>query len=230
MKWKHEEPLQDLESESESDSEMQLKSPFVPALVGHADRNNERESRRAAERTAKRELERQASGPYHQFVYQVSRERERPHTQWRSKDGDGVRVEDINNYAYDNVKDAWCWRHIWNPKWKDMPGMSWMHEVPPKIRWVHEKSFKMEEDSSKRKESPATTEEHEVLLDVLGRSNLCVGKGGYRYRNYLPVESNGYQKVYSIFSRVPMIPHDNGDFALVDVTDPGNIADYQDKE
>ncbi|KAI3321946.1 hypothetical protein HD806DRAFT_545617 [Xylariaceae sp. AK1471] len=103
-RWKHEEPLE-LESESETD-----------------------EKRQFAEQRVVREREREASRPYHQFIYQVSKERER--IQDESASGDGADAADINTTAYENVKNTWTRRGIWNGRWGVLPGMSWKHEKP----------------------------------------------------------------------------------------------------
>ncbi|KAK4038362.1 hypothetical protein C8A01DRAFT_37676 [Parachaetomium inaequale] len=102
------------------------------------------------------ERNREASRPYHQFIYQVSQERDRikgdltiltrtlPQDVLASirlatsrppsgkDEPPGAREgmpPDINTMAYERVKSAWMFRKIWNPKWGVLPGMSWMHEV-----------------------------------------------------------------------------------------------------
>ncbi|KAI4148039.1 MAG: hypothetical protein LQ340_005266 [Diploschistes diacapsis] len=77
--WKHEEP-QELESESETDLEVEGKPPFS-FLHSKAKAKPRRpkktsELQRIAERRLLQEREREASRPFHQFVYQVSKERE----------------------------------------------------------------------------------------------------------------------------------------------------------
>ena len=86
-------------------------------------RNRNRGSRRAMtksdglfERRVIREREREASRPYHQFVYRISKERAR--IQEESENGEGADVADINMRAYEN----------WNGRWGIVPGMSWKHE------------------------------------------------------------------------------------------------------
>lgn len=39
---------------------------------------------------------------------------------------------DINTMAYEAVKGLWDRMGIWDTEWGVMPGMSWMHERPPK--------------------------------------------------------------------------------------------------
>ncbi|TWU71216.1 hypothetical protein ED733_000464 [Metarhizium rileyi] len=46
---------------------------------------------------------------------------------------EGAPIEDsvdINTKAYENVKNTWIKRGIWNRKWGILPGMSWKHENP----------------------------------------------------------------------------------------------------
>lgn len=132
--WKHEEPLE-LEPESETDSEADPPFSFSSsrkfcqqsqAKSRRPKRDNER--RRIAERRIVRERDREASRPYHQFVFQISKERER--IGHESRDAEGSSVADINTRAYENVKNTWTKRGIWYMQWGILPGMSWMHEVP----------------------------------------------------------------------------------------------------
>ncbi|KAH6974908.1 hypothetical protein EDB80DRAFT_784081 [Ilyonectria destructans] len=132
-RWKHEEPLE-LESESETDSEAEPEPVFILGLR-KADAKPRRpkgdvEMRRIAERRPMREREREASRPYYQFFYQVLKARKRNQDESRVE---GVPTEDsadINTKAYENVKNTWIKRGIWNRKWGVLPGMSWKHEHP----------------------------------------------------------------------------------------------------
>ena len=131
-RWKHEEPLE-LESESETDSEAEPSPPlfsFFPKEPQPKPRlpKSDDEKRRITERRVVREREREASRPYHQFVYQISKERER--IQEESENGEGADAADINTRAYENVKNTWTKRGIWNRRWGILPGMSWKHEEP----------------------------------------------------------------------------------------------------
>jgi hypothetical protein len=89
---------------------------------------SDNEKRWIEERRAVRERQREASRPYHQFVYQISKERER--IQEESENGKGADAADINTRAYENVKNTWTKRGIWNGRWGILPGMSWKHEEP----------------------------------------------------------------------------------------------------
>jgi hypothetical protein len=132
--WKHEEPPE-LESELETETEAVSPSrPFSfstslkPPPPKPRQAKSDNEKRRIAERRAVREREREASRPYHQFVYQISKERER--MQDESANREGADAADINTRAYENVKNAWTMRGIWNGRWGILPGMSWKHERP----------------------------------------------------------------------------------------------------
>jgi hypothetical protein len=134
--WKHEEPLE-LESESETDTEVD--SPPRPSLFGMTQQQqqpkprslkSDYERRQIAERRVVRERQREASRPYHQFVYQLSNEGERIEDEMSVGLGAGVRAADINTRAYENVKKVWIRRGIWNLGWGILPGMSWKHEEP----------------------------------------------------------------------------------------------------
>ncbi|KAG6015420.1 hypothetical protein E4U43_005353 [Claviceps pusilla] len=111
-RWKHEEPLT---------SPPRLQTSTEPA-------SDKLQSQLAAEDIRSRE----ASRPFHQFIYQVSQERERitakqpPITEQPLNNI----AADINTIAYENVKQVWIRRRIWNSKWGLLPGMTWKHEHP----------------------------------------------------------------------------------------------------
>ncbi|KAK0102634.1 hypothetical protein ONS95_006238 [Cadophora gregata] len=125
-RWKHEEPLE-LESESETDTEVECSLPRFYIFSPRRPKSDE-EKRRIAERLVVREREREASRPYHQFVYQVSKERER--IKEKSADGESVNADDINTKAYKIVKNIWNNQGMWKTSWGMLPGMSWKHEQP----------------------------------------------------------------------------------------------------
>ena len=116
----------------ETDSEAGLSPPFFsfspkPQPKPRQPKSDD-EKRRIAERRVVRERECEASHPYHHFVYQISKERER--IQDKSANGEGAGAADINTTAYENVKNTWTKRGIWNKRWGILPGMSWKHEEP----------------------------------------------------------------------------------------------------
>ncbi|WEW57730.1 hypothetical protein PRK78_003197 [Emydomyces testavorans] len=110
-RWKHEEPLE-LESESETDSEAEY-SLFSSRPKPRRPKSDE-EKRRIAERRVIRERE----------------QRERIQDESPSGEGTGIGLHDINTRAYENVKNIWTKRGIWNKRWGILPGMSWKHEEP----------------------------------------------------------------------------------------------------
>ncbi|KAA6406979.1 MAG: hypothetical protein FRX48_09277 [Lasallia pustulata] len=128
--WKHEEPLE-LESESETDKEAEsspLFSFFPKQPQPKPTPKSDDEKRRIVERRMVREHEREASRPYHQFIYQISKERERIQDEPANEEGAGA--ADINTRAYENVKNTWSKRGIWSKRWGILPGMLWKHEQP----------------------------------------------------------------------------------------------------
>lgn len=72
-----------------------------------------------------------ASRPFQQFIHQLSKERERL-LLYESTSGPIITFDnaDINNIAYENVKNDWKASWIWNEKWGTIPGMKWKHEEP----------------------------------------------------------------------------------------------------
>ena len=160
-RWKHEEPL-GTESESETDPDAEVEPFYFP--FPHAPkprrRKNDEELQRIAERRPLRERDRQASRPFYQFLYQVSKEREwvedvmnapirgptssDPNVQavlqelerrgWpRNQTAVKTNIPDppgINTMAYEAVKQTWVERGVWDKKWGLLPGMSWKHEHP----------------------------------------------------------------------------------------------------
>ncbi|KAK6821256.1 hypothetical protein PG987_015656 [Apiospora arundinis] len=128
-RWKHQEPL-DMESESDSedDEEIQTRPPFSVPAKPKAPKKEEEKLQRLAERQMRREGEREASRPFNRFVQQVSEERGRIRSNTRSAAPDVLDPANINTTAYDNVRERWVKRGIWNQKWGTIPGMNWKHE------------------------------------------------------------------------------------------------------
>ncbi|KAF4632618.1 hypothetical protein G7Y89_g5509 [Cudoniella acicularis] len=139
-RWKHEELLE-LGSESETDTETESPPPSF-SIFGMPQKppqpkprqpkprrpTSDDEKRRIAERRVVQKREREASRPYHQFIYQISKEREL--IQDESANWGGADAADINTRAYENVKNTWTKRGIWNGRWGMLPGMLWKHEEP----------------------------------------------------------------------------------------------------
>ncbi|KAH9904821.1 hypothetical protein F4778DRAFT_47245 [Xylariomycetidae sp. FL2044] len=120
--WKHEEPLM---SESDSDSETEDQPVPIFSLPKTAVVKHEPPKRKDQ---ADREREREASRPFHQFIFQVSRQRKRIQDETRRTDATSSDSADINTRAYEEVKSTWSRRGIWDKKWGVLPGMAWKHE------------------------------------------------------------------------------------------------------
>ncbi|KAG5997413.1 hypothetical protein E4U54_002361 [Claviceps lovelessii] len=105
-RWKHEEPF-----------------PSPPRPQASTEPESDKlQSQPSAEEIRSRE----ASRPFHQFIYQVTQERERIAAEQSPMN----MAADINTTAYENVKQVWVRRRIWNSKWGLLPGMTWKHEHP----------------------------------------------------------------------------------------------------
>ena len=131
-KWKHEKPL-DPESESETNPEEELPLFSLPSIRAKAKQRqpkNEEKMRQIAERRLIREREREASRPFNQFVWQVSKERGKSRNKSSEHGAVGSDLPEINTKAYEIVRNTWIERGIWNRKWGILPGMSWKHEKP----------------------------------------------------------------------------------------------------
>lgn len=134
-RWKHEEPLE-LEPDSETDMEAETPVPSfsffgIPQKQAQPKLRrpkSDEEKRRIAERQVVREREREASRPYHQFIYQISTERKRIQDEYA--DGDGADAADINTRAYENIKTVWTKRGMWNGRWGILPGIVEARRAP----------------------------------------------------------------------------------------------------
>ncbi|KAJ8062009.1 hypothetical protein OCU04_009791 [Sclerotinia nivalis] len=125
-RWKHEEPL---ESESQTESEAE---PSKPPLFPNPQQKPKlpkihRTKQQIAEQRVIQKRQREASRPYYQFIYQISKMREKIQ---QAENKEGTNVADINTRAYENVKNTWASRGIWDKRWGVLPGMSWKHEEP----------------------------------------------------------------------------------------------------
>ncbi|KAI4206062.1 MAG: hypothetical protein LQ346_001305 [Caloplaca aetnensis] len=116
--WKHEEPV-------ELDPGSDHNSPSPPPIFGERQEgvNGNRRKSKRREESAWEETQRQASRPRNQFHYQVVKEQERIGA-----------TASVRKKAYENVKQRWIDRGIWDSSWLRFPGMSWKHEKP----WRHE--------------------------------------------------------------------------------------------
>ncbi|KAF5127074.1 hypothetical protein E5D57_008002 [Metarhizium anisopliae] len=159
-RWGHEEP----DPEPESESEPEQERPFTFGIFGlGVDQpkppkprpriryiQTEQGQRRYIPSPTVRNPE--ASRPYNQFLYQISKECE-----WIKDEiiyrAPGTSV-DIDTMAYQSVKDMWIEDGIWNPKWGELPGMTWIYEEPE------------EEEAAEAPASPdAVAGQHEDAID-----------------------------------------------------------------
>ncbi|KAK2737718.1 hypothetical protein FQN55_000933 [Onygenales sp. PD_40] len=122
--WNHE-PL-DLQPPSEKPSTIESWRGFKPRST-----NGEglMQQQLTTESRLLQEQQREYSRPYYQFIYQISKERERIEEESARKGGSAI-IHDINTIAYENVKGRWLKRLIWDKRWGVLPGMSWKHEEP----------------------------------------------------------------------------------------------------
>ena len=133
--WKHQEPLE-LKSEVETDDEREPQPQIFAAIPAPKPPKSDEEKRRIAEqrsiRLREREASREASRPFHQFVYQVSNQRGRIEDIFRNREARAAvsTIADINTMAYETIKNFWVKQKIWDERWSILPGMSWKHEEP----------------------------------------------------------------------------------------------------
>ncbi|KAM5347194.1 hypothetical protein ACJ41O_010199 [Fusarium nematophilum] len=78
----------------------------------------------------------EASRPYLQFLYQLSKERQWLEDEWHYKPP-GTSL-DREKAAYESVRDNWMEDSIWNYDWDALPGSRWpyegLHPVLPRLR------------------------------------------------------------------------------------------------
>ena len=133
--WKHQQPLE-LESEVESGDEREPQPRIFAACLTPKPPKSDEEKRHIVEqrslRLREREASREASRPFHQFVYQVSNQRGRIEDLFRNREAraPASTIADINTMAYETVKNFWVKQKIWDERWSILPGMSWKHEEP----------------------------------------------------------------------------------------------------
>jgi hypothetical protein len=128
-RWKHEEPLK-LESElmaAEPSSCLFFESLDQPNRKRRRTKNDNR--RLMAEQRVILEHEREASRPFNQFIYQISKQRQQIQDE---SSGKAVVTLPPNVYteAYETVKKSWTERGLWDQRWGMLPGIAWKHEEP----------------------------------------------------------------------------------------------------
>ncbi|KAI0548151.1 hypothetical protein F4679DRAFT_596884 [Xylaria curta] len=102
------------------------------------EQKDDEETKRIKRARDLREREREASRPFYQFVYQLSKEREKIQQQLRRNGETIADPDDISTAAYEAIKKVWVERGIWDEKWGIMPGMSWRHEQQSLEEWVEQ--------------------------------------------------------------------------------------------
>ncbi|KAI3325937.1 hypothetical protein HD806DRAFT_428542 [Xylariaceae sp. AK1471] len=132
--WKHEEPLEP-SSPFETDEETATKSNLFSSLLNNVASKprrpkNDDEAQRTAEQRIVRHRECEASRPFYQFIYQISKERDRIQEEMRYGHAATSVPADISTRAYENIRSTWIRRGIWDKGWGTLPGMSWKHERP----------------------------------------------------------------------------------------------------
>ncbi|KAI0483462.1 hypothetical protein F4859DRAFT_399822 [Xylaria cf. heliscus] len=147
-RWKHEEPLErepELQTAPETANESHL-YPSHPLMVIYEEDDGDEEDNKEEDDEATqlikkglalRRREREASRPFYQFNYQVSKERERIQQKLRFHGDTIVDPADINSTAYSSVRKTWMDRGIWDKTWGVLPGMSWIHERSME-EWIEE--------------------------------------------------------------------------------------------
>jgi hypothetical protein len=136
MRWMHE-PSPEITPEPETyPGARPLLGLFAP-LGGALPTDTGKNVRQAGERQPKQKTGDEPSRPFHQFIYQISKESERV----RNLDARLPTIfhdpeppaANINTNAYERVKSIWVKRGIWNEEWGILPGMAWKHESPLRI-------------------------------------------------------------------------------------------------
>ncbi|KAF2240250.1 hypothetical protein BU26DRAFT_526143 [Trematosphaeria pertusa] len=135
-----------------------------------------------------------ASRPYYQFLFQASKESEWIRDEYQYERHTGF--VDIDAKAYESVKNMWIEDKIWNPKWDQLPGMTWMHEEDPDDRPQTPDIFKegREERRQRREErrqrdgTPPGPDEIDEMIRKKGRQMWGLSPS--------PV-SNGKQQLHS---------------------------------
>lgn len=127
--WKHEKPLH-TPSASASDDDVEPRR----GLRGAPQTKRRKKVQLTVGQRAQMERHRQASRPIHQFLWQLHKERDRIHGEPTDGDAANSLSLDINTTAYNNIKNIWVTRGIWDIEWGILPGMSWKHERP--LQWL----------------------------------------------------------------------------------------------
>ncbi|KAI1391665.1 uncharacterized protein F4822DRAFT_397419 [Hypoxylon trugodes] len=118
-RWKHEEPAEiemKVENKADFDNKPNTSRTEIPE--------------RSIVESMERKFERDASRPFHQFIYHLGKAREEIESEIKAGDDDVNVPNDIGTMAYERVKNQWAENSIWDTNWGMFPGMSWKHERP----------------------------------------------------------------------------------------------------
>ncbi|KAI0449025.1 hypothetical protein F5B21DRAFT_75864 [Xylaria acuta] len=143
MRWKHQDPL---EIEGEMMDEEWLLHNNVTNPAPEIPRDEE--ERRCMERRRK------ASRPIAQLQYQVGKACERLVVKYQATPSITQEPADIGTLAYNEVKERWVKRGMWNPAWGVLPGRRWKHENP------FEDMLRIELPEAFDRDQPAVGAEH----------------------------------------------------------------------
>lgn len=170
-RWGHEEPDPEPEPELESESEgpgmglfgptpKRPKSP-APRPIGYTQTAHGQVPRYPIQIPTVRNPE--ASRPYQQFMYQVSKERE-----WIKDEMDHTapgQAIDLDALAYESVKNNWIKDGIWHPDWDDFPGRTWKHEEPEPESEPESEDEEDVGEASHRSSSPSSSRPGDTTRD-----------------------------------------------------------------
>jgi hypothetical protein len=105
-----------------------------------------------------------------------------------------VSIANINTRAYENVKNTWTKRGIWNGRWGILPRMSWKHEEPLEEETadgpVPVPPNPAGNGSHEAGEAPIFTVNGAPLRYISGRPVTKLLESGIFIRNSPPAESN----------------------------------------
>lgn len=120
--WTHEQPL-DHDTDSEREDLFGLPPRPRPKSATKLLQN----ANARLERRREKDRCREASRPFHQFKYQVDKERE--YIRVRIAGRKHSAVSDLDELVYHTVRNRWIDGDLWFTEWDPLPGMQWMHEM-----------------------------------------------------------------------------------------------------
>ncbi|KAI1113306.1 hypothetical protein F5Y14DRAFT_418400 [Nemania sp. NC0429] len=159
--WKHEEPrTPELPDEG-------LFSLASYKRVQAENMKKHREQGQGQEHTSRaaRERERDASRPFYQFIFQVSKKRERIQERLTPAEAAASGFGDINTKAYEEVRNTWIKWGIWSTHWGILPGMSWKHEKPLEQMLQEELGGEVSEALTPQQENPSAATPRPIIAN-----------------------------------------------------------------